>query len=113
MAACGDDASAGGPSGNSGGGGSSGLVGKWYFSQELADAGAKEYLIWEFTSDGKAIYAGRMTYTYTATSDTISVSVQGNFIGTRYYTISGTALKITDPENKGGIMEGTFYKPRK
>jgi hypothetical protein len=110
MAAC-DDGSSGPGGVNTGGNtGGSGLVGKWYASQGMADAGGTP--AWEFRSDGRLIYGGSMNYTYTATSNTISVSVQGTFIGTYNYTISGNVLKITDPERPygGGTLLGTWYK---
>ena len=114
MVACGDDGGSGPGGGGGGGGGSggggSGLVGKWYTTQGMADAGGTP--TWEFTSDGRLLYAGSMKYTYTATSDTISLSVQGNFIGTYNYTISANVLTITDPEKPWniGAFVGTYYK---
>jgi hypothetical protein len=94
--------------------GGGGLVGIWYLTQELADTATTP--AWEFRSDGKLFAAGvDSNMTYTATSNTINLYYSGTFITAYNYTISGTVLTCINSENPGGggLMEGTYYKPRR
>jgi hypothetical protein len=115
MAACDDGGSSGGPPGSNPGsnpGSGSGLVGKWYASQGMADAGDTPLI--EFTSNGKLIQAGMdFGATYTATSNTFSVYLRGEFMLKYNYSISGTVLTCNCPEEPNANMVGTWYKPRR
>jgi hypothetical protein len=110
--ACGgDDVSGGGDSGTSGGGGS-GLVGKWYMTQEYADDAVAFACMYEFKSNGTFIVGNSDEYTYTATASTIVITVNGNKGQPANYTISGTELTITG-STATGFLQGTYYKPRR
>jgi len=122
MLACDDDPP---PSSNNPGGGTnpgggnnpgsssgSGLVGKWYASQAMADAG--DTPLFEFTSNGKYIPAGMdIGATYTTASNTFSVYYRGEFQLKYNYSISGTVLTCDCPEQPYAQMVGTWYKPRR
>jgi len=119
FAACDEDS---GPSGTNPGGsgtdggntgsGGGGLVGKWYASQGMADAG--DTPVFEFRSGGKYIGAGMdQGMTYTSTSNTFTLYYSGQFIAKYNYSISGTVLTCDNADQPGsGLMVGTWYKPR-
>ena len=86
------------------------LVAKWYYGQALADAdGTATY---EITSDGKLLTVG--------VDNGYTVSVSGNIItvkdgqrsqnGTVKYSISETALSLTEATNGCLLANGSWYK---
>jgi hypothetical protein len=64
-------------------GGGASIIAKWYSSQEAADSGNDEYIVYEFTSDRRVLFRGEdsgITYTLsgnkiTANDETLSYSV--------------------------------------
>jgi hypothetical protein len=108
FAACSDGGGGGG-----GGGGNSALLGKWYFSQEMADTMPEYYAYW-FQSNGKLLITyGYMETTYTATATQIKATGRG----WSDYTISGNVLTITNSKegtaDGSGFTDGTYYKGSK
>lgn len=112
----GGETDTGGGSGD--GGGSSEpttLVGKWYITQEAANAEVG-LAIYEFTSNGTLLYGGmNMGLTYTASNGKITVKSEGySEPGIVDYSITGTKLALNNPNSIGSIMyrlmAGTYYK---
>jgi len=108
MVACGGGGDDGG-----GGGGKGALISKWYVTQEFADNGDDRGKLYEFKSNGKLIVGNKI----------ISIEVEVNYEATATqvrstgsawadYTISGTALTITNAGGSG-LTDGTYYKPKK
>jgi hypothetical protein len=113
FAACGDGGGGGGGGGLGGGG--SGLVGKWYVTQETADARQEIALAYEFRANGKLIATSLMSdldLTYTASGGKLTMTIMGYPTGdSADYSISGTELTIFN-EGSSGFSNGTYYKPR-
>jgi len=93
IAACQD----GGNDGNDGGGSdTNSIVGKWYTTQEAANAGTN-VAAYEFKSDGKLLVGGTdQGFTYTVSGDTLTTKASGQTMGTTTFSISGTVLTLTD-----------------
>jgi hypothetical protein len=106
-------------SSGSGGGGKNALVGKWYTSQEAANAEDDTYLAYEFKSNGQWEIAGIQGtgLTYTVKGNTIHTKVMVVELGTSIFTISGTAVTFSNVEDSdagdSGLGVDTYYKKAK
>jgi len=95
--------------GGDGGSGSNPLIGKWYYTQETADAGTYEEA-YEFTSDGKLLISGTdQGFTYTVSGKTLTVNTSGVAVGTTTFSITGTELTI-DSMFVPFILQSKYYK---
>jgi hypothetical protein len=117
FAACDDGGGGGGPGndgggGGGGGGGGSGLIGKWYATQETANSRAEWAVCYEFKSNGELLVAGTdMDCTYKASGGQLTMTIMGYPAGSANYNISGTELTISNAGDSGWA-DGTYYKPR-
>jgi hypothetical protein len=117
FAAC-DDGSTGGGGGGGGGsggsGGSGGLVGKWYDTQEHADARMELAVMYDFRSNN-ALFINNIDTgaTYKASGGKLQMYYAGYAAnGTANYSISGTVLTISNAGEYSGWHNSTLYKPR-
>jgi len=85
------------------------LVAQWYTTQNLANAqGTATY---EITADGKLLAAGIDNgVTITVAGNVITTYNQGQQAGTVKYSVSGTALTLTEATSGSILINGTLYK---
>jgi hypothetical protein len=102
-----------GVGGGNGGDGDSGLIGKWYVTQETADSLTEEAVCYEFKANGELLAANlEYGFTYKASGGKLTLYVYGFTTGdSADYSISGTELTISN-EGDSGFADGTYYKPR-
>jgi hypothetical protein len=93
-----------------GGGRDGALVGKWYFIYDDADLEAE--LIYEFRADGTFLIIGMGGYTFSASEGLITIFQEGDVVGSAQYTLSGTALTISNAPKNNALMNGTYHQKK-